>query len=154
MASTFLLIVIALAAFAPLVTRYGPAEQDLTNILGGSSGDHWLGTDDLGRDVWTRLVYGARVSLQASSIAVGVAFVIGVPIGLVAGFAGGWVDTVLMRVVDTLLAFPAIVLAVGVTAALGPGLVNAMVAVGVVFSPSFARLMRGQVLATRGACSW
>jgi peptide/nickel transport system permease protein len=149
LASGFLLLVVLAAIFAPLVSRYGPAHQDITKILAGPSGQHWLGTDDLGRDQWTRLVYGARVSLQASAIAVAVALAIGVPIGLVAGFAGGWVDTILMRVVDTLLAFPAIVLAVGVTAALGPGLVNAMVAVGVVFSPSFARLMRGQVLTTK-----
>ncbi|MCU1504710.1 MAG: binding-protein-dependent transport system inner rane component [Ilumatobacteraceae bacterium] len=149
LASCFLGLVILLAIFAPLVSRYSPAEQSVANILKGPSAKHWLGTDDLGRDIWARLVYGARVSLEASGIAVGVALVIGVPIGLVAGYVGGWLDTILMRIVDTLLAFPAIVLAVGITAALGPGLVNAMVAVGVVFSPSIARISRAQVLSTK-----
>jgi peptide/nickel transport system permease protein len=149
LASGFLAIVILLAIFAPLVSRYGPADQNVGNILRGPSAKHWLGTDDLGRDVWSRLVYGARVSMEASLIAVGVALLIGVPVGLLAGYIGGWLDTILMRVVDTLLAFPAIVLAVGITAALGPGLVNAMVAVGVVFSPSIARISRAQVLTTK-----
>jgi peptide/nickel transport system permease protein len=149
LATTFLGIVTLLAIFAPLVTRYDPATQSVTEILDGPSAAHWLGTDDLGRDVWSRLVYGARISLQASFIAVFIGVVLGVPIGLVAGFRGGWNDTALMRVVDTLLAFPGIVLAVGITAALGPGLTNAMIAVGVVFSPSIARVTRGQVLATK-----
>ena len=149
MATGFLAIVILLAILAPLVTFHHPNAQSVTAILDGPSADHWLGTDDLGRDVWARLVYGARVSLQASVIAVAVAIVLGVPAGLIAGFLSGWTDTVLMRIVDTLLAFPAIVLAVGITAALGPGLTNAMVAVGVVFAPSMARVTRGQVLATK-----
>ena len=147
-ATIFLLIVILLAIFAPLVTRYSPAQQSPANLR-GPSGAHWLGTDDLGRDVWSRLVYGARVSLEASLIAVAVALAIGVPIGLIAGYAGGWSDTILMRAIDTLLAFPAIVLALGIAAALGPGLVNAMVAVGVVFSPSIARITRTQVQSTK-----
>jgi peptide/nickel transport system permease protein len=149
LATAFLIIVIALAVFAPLVARYPPNKQNFSAILKSPSGEHWLGTDDVGRDVWARLVWGARVSLQASLIAVVVALVIGLPLGLIAGFRGGWVDTVLMRVVDTLLAFPGIVLAIGITAALGPSLVHAMIAVGVVFSPSIARVMRGQVLATK-----
>jgi peptide/nickel transport system permease protein len=147
-ASVFLLVVLLLAVFAPLVSGHDPNRQS-ANILGGPSADHWLGTDDVGRDVWARLVFGARVSIEASLIAVSVALLLGVPIGLLAGYRGGWIDTVLMRVVDTLLAFPGIVLAIGITAALGPGLVNAMVAVGVVFSPSIARVMRGQVLTTK-----
>jgi peptide/nickel transport system permease protein len=149
LATIFLGIVVFLAIFAPLVSRHDPNKQSFTSLLEGPSWEHWLGTDDLGRDVWARLVYGARVSIQASLIAVGVGLVIGLPLGLIAGFRGGWIDTVLMRVADTLLAFPGIVLAIGITAALGPGLVNAMVAIGVVFSPSIARVMRGQVLATK-----
>lgn len=149
LATSFLVIVIAIAVLAPWVSRYSPSEQDVIEVLKGPSGAHWLGTDDLGRDVWSRLVYGARVSMQASFIAVGIGLLLGVPVGLIAGYRGGWVDTVLMRVVDTLLSFPAIVLAIGITAALGPGLTNAMIAVGVVFSPSIARVMRGQVLATK-----
>lgn len=143
-ASIFLLLVILLAIFAPLVARHAPDVQS-SALLKGPSGAHWLGTDDVGRDVWARLVYGARVSLQAGLIAVSVAVLIGVPIGLVAGYASGWTDNILMRAVDTLLAFPAIVLAIGITAALGRGLVNAMVAVGIVFSPGIARITRTQV---------
>ncbi|MFV0260623.1 MAG: ABC transporter permease [Acidimicrobiales bacterium] len=149
LATSFLILVTVLAVAAPLVTTHPPNEQSVTAVLQGPSAEHWLGTDDVGRDVWSRLVYGGRVSLLASVIAVVVAVVVGVPIGLIAGFRGGWVDSALMRVADTLLAFPSIVLAIGVTAALGPGLVNAMVAVGVVFSPSIARIMRGQVLSVR-----
>lgn len=149
LATCFLLLVVALAIAAPLVTQYSPTEQDALNPFAGPSWSHWLGTDDLGRDVWSRLVYGTRASMIACLIAVGLAVVIGVPVGLLAGYRGGWVDAVLMRIADTLLSFPGIVLAIGITAALGTGLVKAMIAVGVVFSPSVARIMRGQVLATK-----
>jgi peptide/nickel transport system permease protein len=149
LATCFLVVVVAIAIAAPLVARYSPADQDALHPFAGPSWQHWLGTDDLGRDVWSRLVFGARASIEACLIAVGLAVAIGLPIGLVAGFRGGWIDTVLMRVVDTLLSFPGIVLAIGITAALGTGLVKAMIAVGVVFSPSIARVARGQVLATK-----
>jgi peptide/nickel transport system permease protein len=149
LATCFLAFVILLAVFAPLVSRYSPAAQDAANQFAGPSWEHWLGTDDLGRDVWSRLVYGARVSMEACLIAVGIGLLLGVPVGLIAGFRGGWLDTILMRVADTLLSFPGIVLAVGITAALGTGLVNAMIAVGIVFSPGIARVTRGQVLATK-----
>lgn len=148
LAASFLLAVAILAIAAPLVARYSPTAQNAMPFT-GISWDHWLGTDDLGRDVWARLIYGARASLLAAFIAVGIAVGIGVPIGLVAGFRGGWVDAVLMRIVDTFLSFPGIILAIAITAVLGSGLMNAMVAVGIVFSPSIARLMRGQVLVTR-----
>lgn len=148
-AVVFLLIVTLLAVFAPWVTSYDPFTQDVRAVLQGPSRAHWLGTDDLGRDVWARMVFGTRISLQASLIAVSVALALGIPVGLIAGFRGGWIDMVLMRITDTMLSFPSIVLAVGVTAALGPGLVNAMLAVGIVFSPSVARIMRGQVLTTK-----
>lgn len=148
LATCFVILVIVLAVAAPLVTRSAPSAQDFDPFL-GPSWQHWLGTDDLGRDVWSRLVYGARASVLAAFIAVGVALLIGVPVGLVAGFRGGWVDTVLMRVADTLLSFPGIVIAVAITAVLGPGLVHSMTAVGIVFSPSVARVTRGQVLVTR-----
>ena len=139
------LVVIA-ALFAPLIATADPSTQELTSVLSGSSSKHWLGTDDLGRDVFSRLIYGARVSLLASIIATAVAVVIGVPLGVISGYFGGWADMVLMRIFDTILSFPAVVLAVGVGAALGPGLVHSMSAVGVVFSPVLARLARGQVL--------
>jgi peptide/nickel transport system permease protein len=150
MATAWLLMLTVVAITAPFLAPYDMAQQDLTNILGSPSADHWLGTDELGRDVLSRLLFGARVSLLASFIATAVGLVIGVPIGLLAGYAGGWTDNVLMRIVDTLLAFPGIVLAIAVIAALGPGLVNAMIAVGILFSPSFARLIRGQVLTVKG----
>jgi peptide/nickel transport system permease protein len=145
-AAAFLLLVTAAAVFAPLLARHDPAKQEVFNILQSPSGDHWLGTDDVGRDVFARLLFGARTSLTASVLAVAIAMVIGVPLGLISGWVGGWVDAVIMRIVDTMLAFPGIVLAIGIIAALGPGLTNAMVAIGVVFSPSTARLIRGQVL--------
>lgn len=149
LATCFLLLAIGIAVAAPLVSRHSPITQDALHPFAGPSWRHWLGTDDLGRDVWARLVYGTRASLTACLIAVGLAVGIGVPIGLLAGYRGGWVDTVLMRIADTLLSFPGIVLAIGITAALGTGLVKAMIAVGVVFSPSIARVTRAQVLATK-----
>lgn len=147
-AASFLLGVVVVAMAAPLVARYSPTGM-VAMPFSGISGAHWLGTDDLGRDVWARLVYGARASLLAALVAVVIAVGIGVPVGLVSGFRGGWVDAVLMRVVDTFLSFPGIILAIAITAVLGSGLMNAMVAVGIVFSPSIARLMRGQVLVTK-----
>jgi peptide/nickel transport system permease protein len=148
LATCFLVIVAVLAIAAPLVARYSPTAQDFIPFS-GPSGAHWLGTDDLGRDIWARLVYGARASMEAALIAVSLALAIGVPVGLLAGYRGGWVDAVLMRVADTFLSFPGIVLAIAITAVLGPSLVNSMVAVGVVFAPSIARVTRGQVLVTK-----
>lgn len=148
LASAFLIVIVTLAVLAPLVTRYSPEAQDFLPFEGISL-QHWLGTDDLGRDVWARLIFGARASLQAACIAVGVALVLGAPTGLLAGLRGGWTDAVLMRLADTLLSFPGIVIAVAITAVLGPGLVNSMTAVGIVFSPSVARVVRGQVLVTK-----
>jgi peptide/nickel transport system permease protein len=148
LATGFLALVVVLAVAAPLVARHPPAAQDF-GPFEGPSWARWLGTDDLGRDVWSRLVYGARASMQAAAIAVALALALGVPVGLLAGFRGGWADAVLMRVADTLLSFPGIVLAIAITAVLGPGLVNSMLAVGVVFSPSIARVTRGQVLVTK-----
>lgn len=144
-----LFIFVFAAICAPLLARADPGAQDLSRILEGPSAAHLLGTDDLGRDIWSRLVYGARTSLLAALIAVGVAVLIGVPVGLLGGFLGGWVDAVLMRFTDAGLAFPPLVLAIAIGAVLGPGLVNSMVAVGCVFAPTLARLARGQVMATK-----
>jgi peptide/nickel transport system permease protein len=149
LAVTYLVIVGLVAIFGPLLAPDSPNAQDLNSILAGPSAHHLLGTDDLGRDLLSRLIYGDRISILASLIAAGVAVVIGIPVGILAGYFGGWLDAVLMRVVDTLLSFPAIVLAIGVAAALGPSLVHSMIAVGIVFSPTLARLARGQVLTTR-----
>lgn len=147
--AALLLVLAFVAAVAPLLPLTDPLRQDIAARLQSPSAEHWLGTDDLGRDVLSRLIYGARYSLAACGLAVGVALFVGVPIGLVSGFFGGRVDRALMRVVDTILAFPALVLAIGITGALGPSLFNSMTAVGVVFAPSIARITRGQTMAVR-----
>ncbi|MCC7366556.1 MAG: ABC transporter permease [Dehalococcoidia bacterium] len=139
--------VVALCAVAaPVLAPHDPAEQDLLFQFGSPSRDHPLGTDDLGRDVLSRLIYGSRVAAQVGLISVGIAILAGVPIGLAAGYAGRWVDTLLMRVMDALLAFPPILLAMAVIAGLGPGIRNAMIAIGIVFMPTYARLARGSAL--------
>lgn len=148
-AFAWILLLLFVAVFAPLLTTHDPNTGDFTKFVEGPSGENWLGTDDTGRDIFTRLLYGTRTSLYGSALAVFVGLVIGVPIGLFAGYLGGWLDNALMRIVDSMLSFPAIVLAVGIVAALGIGLTNAMIAVGIIFAPSVARLMRGQVLATK-----
>lgn len=137
------------ALFPSLLAPHDPNAQDLSNIFASPSGLHWLGTDDVGRDVLSRLIVGARTSLAASFIAVAVALLVGLPVGILAGYFGGVIDAVLMRVVDAVLCFPPLILALGVAAAAGPGLVNSMAAVGVVLSPSIARLIRAQVLAVK-----
>ena len=148
-AAVFLVTLTAGALLAPALVRHDPLQQDLRAILAAPSGTHWLGTDDLGRDVLARLLHGARLSLGASLMAVAIATAAGVPIGLLAGYAGGVTDGVLMRLVDAVQAFPALVLAMAISAALGPGLFNVMVAIGLVYTPRYARLVRGQVLALR-----
>lgn len=141
------LVLLGLAA--PLLAPFSPIAQSLDNTLLPPDASHLLGTDDLGRDVFTRLIYGAPLALYASVLATSVAVAIGVPLGLLAGYVGGWVDEVASRLIDTVLSFPAIILAVAITGALGTGLVHSMVAVGVVFSPTVARLVRAQTLVLR-----
>lgn len=145
----FLLALVLVALLAPWISPHIPSEQNLANTLAAPSASHWLGTDDLGRDVFSRLLHGARVAIYASFLAVGIAVILGVPVGIVAGFLGGWVDDVVGRVIDTFLSFPAIVLAIAVTGALGIGLTNAMIAVGIVFAPQLARLARARTLVVR-----
>lgn len=145
----WLLGILALGLLAPVVAPYSPTAQSLSDTLLPPDGSHLLGTDDLGRDVFTRVIAGAPLALYASVLATGVATLVGVPLGLLAGFLGGWVDAVASRLIDTVLSFPAIILAVAITGALGTGLVHSMIAVGVVFSPILARLVRGQTLVLR-----
>ncbi len=145
----FLLLLFLLAVAAPLIAPHPPTAQDLDNTLGVASATHPLGTDDLGRDVLSRLIHGAPITLYASFLAVSIAIVIGVPVGLIAGFLGGWVDDAISRFIDALLSFPAIVLAIAVTGALGIGLTNGMISVGIVFSPQLARLVRARTLVVR-----
>lgn len=136
------------AMFAPAIAPYDPLLQDVPNRFRGPNRFHWLGTDELGRDILSRILVGSRLSLLSSVVAVGISLASGLVIGLVSGFddrLGG----LLMRLMDVLLSFPSILLAIAIVAALGPGLVNAMIAVGVQAMPSFARLTRAQVLAVR-----
>jgi ABC-type dipeptide/oligopeptide/nickel transport system permease subunit len=148
-AAVYLVVLVSAAILAPVVAPHDPFTQDLGAVLRPPSTAHPLGTDDLGRDVLTRLLYGARLSLGAAVMAVAIATLAGLPVGLAAGYVGGKLDDVLMRVIDALQAFPALILAMAISAALGPGLFNVMVAVGIVYTPRFARLVRGQVLSLR-----
>lgn len=138
----FLLI----AASAPWIAPHPPLEQELTRRLQPPSSEHLLGTDDFGRDLLSRVLHGSRISLTVGLVAVVLALAVGGTLGLVAGFYGGAADLLLMRVVDVMLAFPSILLAIAVVAALGPSLTNAMIAVGITGIPVYARLVRGVVL--------
>jgi len=138
-----------LAATADFLTPYDPNYQDYTALLQAPNADHVFGTDQVGRDIYSRVVYGTRISILVGVVAVGIALSIGVLVGLIAGLYSGWIDETLMRVMDAIHAFPALVLALAITAALGAGIVNVMIAIGIVYMPSYARLVRGQVLAVR-----
>lgn len=145
-------MVIAFAAIgilAPWIVPYDPIKQDLGKALDPPSAANPLGRDDLGRDVLSRVILGAQVSLMVGLVSVGSAALVGLTIGLVAGYLRGWVDDVLMRVMDALYAFPTLILAIALVGALGPGLPNAMLAIAIVAMPRFARLIRGQVLSLR-----
>lgn len=145
----FLLALGLLALCAPLIAPYPVTAQDVDNTLASPSAAHLLGTDDLGRDVFSRMVHGGAATLYASGLAVGIALLLGLPVGLLAGYSGGWVDDGISRFIDALLSFPSIVLAIAVTGALGIGLTNGMIAVGIVFSPQIARLVRARALVVR-----
>jgi len=142
-------LVLFCALFSPLLAPYNPNEQDYLALTEAPSVTHLLGTDDIGRDVLSRIIYGSRVSLLVGVIAVGIAVVLGVTLGLTAGYAGGLVEDVIMRIVDALQAFPGLILALGIAAALGPGIEKAMIAIGIVATPAMARLTRAQTLAIR-----
>lgn len=144
-----LLVVVVAAAIGPWLAPYGVNEQNLTERLSGPSAAHWFGTDELGRDVFSRVVYGARVSLQVGAVSVGISLVAGTIIGLVAGYRGGWIDAVLMRLMDIIFSFPVILLAIAIVAVLQPSLFNVMLAIAVVFTPILARVVRGSVLSVR-----
>jgi peptide/nickel transport system permease protein len=143
------LLVLFAALLASFAAPYSPTQQDIRNLLRPPSAAHPLGTDELGRDTLTRVMYGAQASLEVGVIAVGISLVIGSVLGLVAGYLRGPSDATLMRVMDGLLALPTLVLALAITAMLGPSLNNAMVAIGITGVPIFARLVRGQVLSVR-----
>jgi peptide/nickel transport system permease protein len=147
----YLALLLVVSIFAAQIAPYSPVDQNVAELLMPPSAAHWLGTDDLGRDVLSRLISGAPNSLYASTFAVSVALVLGVPVGLVIGFVGGWLDEIVSRFIDALLSFPPIVLAIAVTGVLGIGLTNAMLSVGIVFAPVLARLVRAQTLIVKQA---
>ncbi len=137
------------AAFASWITPYDPYEKNYDNLLSPPSSQHWLGTDTLGRDTLSRIIIASRTTLMVGVIALGIAAVAGMILGLLAGYFGGWVQAVIMRVMDALMAFPMILLALVIASLLGGGLVNVMIALGVALVPGYARLMCGQVLSVK-----
>jgi len=142
-------LLVCIAIFAPLLTHYDPYFGDVTDSLLPPGAAHWLGTDDQGRDVMARVLYGARISLSVAVISVSIGLICGVTVGLIAGYVGGVTDLLLMRVIDALLAFPGLLLAISISASLGPQIQNAMIAIGIVAIPIYARLTRAQVLSLR-----
>jgi len=136
-------------AIGPLVSPYDPLKQDIPHTLEGPSAAQPMGTADLGRDVLSRLVAGTRVSIQVSVISIALAVVVGLAVGLACGYWRGWLDDILMRLMDALYAFPTLILAIALVGALGRSLINAMLAISIVALPHFARLVRGQVLSVR-----
>jgi peptide/nickel transport system permease protein len=140
---------IALAVFAPLIAPQDPIATSWTLVRKPPSVLHWFGTDDLGRDILSRVIYGARASLLAGAISVGIALSIGVPLGLLAGYRGGFVDALISRITDAMLACPFLILAIALAAFLGPSLGNAMIAIGITTTPVFIRLTRGQTISVK-----
>jgi peptide/nickel transport system permease protein len=147
--SLVLAALVVVALLGDRITPYNPLAQSIPDRLQAPSAQHWFGTDELGRDVFSRVLAGASVSLQVGFVAVGISLVAGTLIGLVAGYYGRWLDDGLMRFMDVLFAFPAILLAIVVVAVLGPGITNAMIAIGIVYTPIFARIARASVLSVR-----
>lgn len=149
-----LLIIVALllvAAFAPLITSQSPYEQNLRNVLAPPSSEHLFGTDELGRDIFSRVVYGSRITLLIVLLVSVIVAPIGLLVGAVSGYLGGWVDTALMRLTDLFLAFPSLILALAFVAAMGPGLENAIIAISLTAWPQIARLARAETLTVRNS---
>jgi peptide/nickel transport system permease protein len=142
-----LLFIIVIAA--PIVATHEPAKQDLANSLKPPSSEHWLGTDKQGRDIWSRIIYGARPTLIGAIFVVLIAYSIGIPLGLFSAYYGGRVDTIIMRSLDMLLAFPALLLAILIVATFGRGITNTVIALGIVYIPAIARVVRGATLVQR-----
>jgi peptide/nickel transport system permease protein len=144
-----ILLLICTAIFAPAIAPYDPIKIDVPHRLTAPSAQHLFGADDIGRDVFSRVVYGSRISLRVGVVSVAIALAFGVTLGMIAGFYGGGVDTIIMRFIDILLAFPGFLLALAIVAMLGPSLTNAMIAVGIGEASGFARLVRGSVLSVK-----
>jgi peptide/nickel transport system permease protein len=143
------LMFVLMAIFAPVIAPYDPGQSDFSAPLEGPSAEHLFGTDELGRDVFSRVVWGARASMQAGVFATLLAMAFAVPIGLIAGYYRGWVDPVVSRITDVMLAFPFLIVAVGLAAILGPSLTNATIALGFAAAPLLIRITRGETLALR-----
>jgi peptide/nickel transport system permease protein len=145
-----IIILFTLVAFlAPFISPYDPLEQNFIKSFRPPSAEHYLGTDEFGRDVFSRIIYGARISLQIGFVAVFISLILGVSVGLIAGYYGGWLDMAVMRVMDLMLSFPYILLALVIMSILGPGIYNAMVAIGIVYVPQYARIVRSSVLSVK-----
>jgi peptide/nickel transport system permease protein len=141
-----IILFIAIAIFAPLVAPYDPTATSWSQVRKAPSAAHWFGTDELGRDILSRIIFGTRASLLAGVISVSIAISVGVPLGLLAGYRGGFIDALISRITDAMLACPALILAIALAAFLGPSLTNAMIAIGVTATPIFIRLTRGQTI--------
>jgi peptide/nickel transport system permease protein len=139
----------ALALAAPWVSPYDPVATSWSLVRKAPSAQHWFGTDEIGRDVLARVVWGARASLLAGVVSVAISMLVGVPIGMIAGYLGGWVDMLVSRITDAMLACPFLILAIALAAFLGPNLTNAMIAIGIAATPVFIRLTRAQVMAAK-----
>ncbi|MDY6869064.1 MAG: ABC transporter permease [Actinomycetota bacterium] len=147
--AVILAVAVVVALFAQWLIPYGVNDIDVPNALQAPSGAHWFGTDELGRDVLSRVLVAIQASMRVSVVSVAFAVVVGVTVGVVAGYRGGWLDTVLMRIVDVMFAFPVLLLALAVVATLGPGVTTTILAIGIVFTPIFARVARASTLSVR-----
>ncbi|MBM3599245.1 MAG: ABC transporter permease [Alphaproteobacteria bacterium] len=145
----FVLFFILVAVLAPWISPYDPAATNWSAVRKAPSMAHWMGTDEIGRDVLARMIWGAQASLLAGVVSVTIAVGLGVPIGLLSGYCGGWLDALLQRITDAMLAIPFLILAIALAAFLGPNLTNAMIAIGISTMPIFIRLTRGQVLSVK-----
>jgi len=145
----FIVFLVLVAILGPYLTPYNPIETDMSSALQTPSAQHWFGTDQLGMDIFSRVIAGTRVSLTVGLLAVSIALTTGIILGAIAGYAGGWVDTVIMRVMDMMLAIPSILLAITLMAALGKGIDKAVIAIGLVSIPEYARIVRGNILSIK-----
>jgi peptide/nickel transport system permease protein len=146
---SIILIYILLAILAPVIAPYDPFEIKLLDKLKPPSMEHWMGTDDKGRDIFSRILYGSQLSLAVGFVSVFIGAFFGIILGIVSGYYGRWIDTLIMRFIDILLAFPGLLLALAVVSALGPSLLNVMIAVGIFSIPTFARIVRGSTLSVK-----
>jgi peptide/nickel transport system permease protein len=144
-----IVLFVLIAIFAPLIAPYDPTQQSWTSIRKPPSLQHWFGTDESGRDLFARVIFGARASLLAGVVSISIALSLGVPVGLLAGYGGKWTDALISRITDAMLACPFLILAIALAAFLGPSLQNAMIAIGVTATPIFVRLTRGQVMSVK-----